>query len=206
MNNKMSGLYLKLCMTREELFKAQLNQMWTSGSALVKKMIIAIPVGVIVLVVIWCIIKLVEKKCSTDNKVARILVERKGWILGLGFYIALLIQMGVLSRPFGSARMIHWVPFHIPGGGYLVAVYVAANALIFIPFGILVPKVFRGVNTLWKMILITFITSVCIEVIQYVFACGYSEVEDVIMNVVGAVIGYLIIRKIDNDEKQFLEN
>ena len=202
----MSGFCLKLCMTSEELFKAHLNQMWTSGSALVKKLIVAIPVGIIVLVVIWGIIKIVEKNCSKDNRVASILTERKGWILGLGFYLSLLIQMGVLSRPFGSTRMVHWIPFNIPGGGYLVAVYVAANALIFIPFGILVPKVFYGVNTLWKMIIITFITSVCIEVIQYVFACGYSEVEDVIMNVVGAAIGYLIIRKIDNDEKQFVEN
>ncbi len=188
-------------MTREELLKAHLNQMWTSGSALLKKLIVAIPVGIIVLVVIWGIIKIVEKNCSKDNRVVSILTERKGWILGLGFYLSLLIQMGVLSRPFGSTRMIHWVPFHIPGGGYLVAVYVVANAIIFIPFGILIPKVFYGVNTLWKMILITFITSLCIEVIQYVLVCGYSEAEDVIMNVIGGAVGYLIIRKIGNNEK-----
>ena len=197
----MSGFCLKLCMTSEELFKAHLNQMWTSGSALFKKLIVAIPVGIIVLVVIWGIIKLVEKKSSKDNRVASIFIERKGWILGLGFYLSLLIQMGVLSRPFGSTRMIHWIPFHVPGGGYLVAVYVVANAIIFIPFGIMIPKVFHGVNTFWKMILITFITSVCIEFVQYVLACGYSEVEDVIMNVIGGAVGYLIIRKKGNNEK-----
>lgn len=181
-------------MTREELLKAQLTQMWKNSSALFKSFIIAVPVGLIVLVVLWGVTILIQAKCSPDKKVARIIKERKKWILGFGFYASLMVQMGIFSRPFGSTRIVKWIPFNVPGGEYLVFVYALANLVIFIPFGILVPKVFRGVNTVWKMALVTFFTSVCIELIQYVWACGYSEVEDVIMNVAGGLIGYLLLK------------
>lgn len=196
-------------MTKEQVFKAHLNQIWLNGGSLVKSLLIAIPVGIVVLVIIWGIIKLIEKKSSQDSRIVSIIKERKGWILGFGFYISLLIQMGVFSRPFGSIRTVNWIPFQVPGGEYLVMLYSLANAIIFIPFGMLVPKVFRSVNTFWKMVLVTFVTSVCIEVIQYVLACGYTEVEDVIMNVAGGVIGYLIIKFIEkrkNEKRECVEN
>ena len=195
-------------MTKEELLHAHLKQIWFNSGALLKSLLIAIPVGIVVLVVLWGVIKLIEKKSSQDSRVASIIKERKGWILGFGFYISLVIQIVIFSRPFGSTRMIYWMPFHVPGGEYLVMLYSLANAVIFIPFGILVPKVFHGVNTLWKMVLITFITSACIEIIQYILACGYTEVEDVIMNVIGGTIGYLIIKTIGktNDKRKYVEN
>ena len=83
----------------------------------------------------------------------------------------------------------------------MVVLYSLANLVIFIPFGILVPKVFHGVNTVWKMALVTLMTSVLIEIVQFILSCGYSEVEDVIMNVAGGVIGYLIIRRIGKKKK-----
>ncbi len=50
------------------------------------------------------------------------------------------------------------------------------------------------------MALVTFVTSVCIEMVQFMLACGYSEVEDVIMNVAGGVVGYLIIRLVEKEK------
>ncbi len=196
-------------MTEEQVFKAHLNQIWHNSEGLLKSLLVAIPVGLVILLVLWGIIKLMEMKCSKDNRGANFFTERKGWIIGFGFYISLLIQMGIFSRPFGSTRIVNWIPFQVPGGENLIVLYSLANAVIFIPFGILVPKVFHGVNTLWKMFLVTFITSVCLEVVQYVLACGYAEVEDVIMNVAGGVIGYLIIKFIEkrkNEKRERVEN
>lgn len=195
-------------MTKEQLFRAHLNQIWLNSGALLKSLLIAVPVAIVVLVILWVMTKLIEKKTPEDSRAAKIIAERKGWILGFGFYISLLIQMGIFSRPFGSTRIVNWIPFQVPGGDYLIMLYSLANAIIFIPFGILVPKVFRSINTIWKMILVTLITSVCIEAIQYVLACGYTEVEDVIMNVIGGAIGYLIIKAIGktNDKRKLVEN
>ena len=196
-------------MTKEQVFKARLNQIWENGGSLFGKLIIAIPVGVIVLLVMWGVMKIIQTKCSPNSKAVEIITERKGWILGLGFYIAILIQMGVISRTPGSISEMVWIPFQTPGGDYLVVLYSLANLVIFIPFGILVPKVFRGVNSVWAMALVTFMTSVVIEIVQFLLACGYSEVEDVIMNVAGGVIGYLIIKFIEkrkNEKRERVEN
>lgn len=196
-------------MTKEQVFKARLNQIWENSGSLFGKLIIAIPVGVIVLLVMWGVMKIIQTKCSPNSKAVEIITERKGWILGLGFYIAILIQMGVISRTPGSVSEMVWIPFQTPGGDYLIVLYSLANLVIFIPFGILVPKVFRGVNSVWMMALVTFMTSVVIEVVQFMLACGYSEVEDVIMNVAGGVIGYLIIKIIEkrkNEKRERVEN
>lgn len=192
-------------MTREQVFQAHLKQIWFNSGGLLKSLLIAIPVGIIILVILWGIIKIIETKSAHDSQAVKIIEERKGWILGFGFYISLLIQMGIVSRPFGSTKIVNWIPFHVLGGEYLVMLYSLANLVIFIPFGILVPKVFHGVNTIWKMILVTLITSVCIELIQYVLACGYSEVEDVIMNVTGGIVGYLIAKIISKKRKATAE-
>lgn len=180
-------------MTKEQLFHAHLKQIWLNSGALLKTLLVAIPVGLVVLAILWGIIKLIEKKAPQESRIVTIIKERKGWILGLGFYISLIIQIVIFSRPFGSTRIVNWIPFRVPGGENLIVLYSLANAIIFIPFGVLVPKVFRGVNTVWKIALVTFIASVCIEIIQYILACGYSEVEDVIMNVAGGTIGYWAI-------------
>ncbi len=196
-------------MTSEQLFKAHLNQIWENSGSLFGKLIIAIPVGVVVVLVMWGAMKIIQTKCSPDSKAVRFITERKGWILGLGFYIAILIQMGVISRTPGSVSEMVWIPFQTSGGSSLIVLYSLANLVIFIPFGILVPKVFRGINSVWAMALITFMTSVVIEIVQFMLACGYSEVEDVIMNVAGGVIGYLIIKFIEkrkNEKRECVGN
>lgn len=196
-------------MTSEQLFKAHLNQIWENSGSLFGKLIIAIPVGVVVVLVMWGAMKIIQTKCSPESKAVRIITERKGWILGLGFYIAILIQMGVISRTPGSVSEMVWIPFQTSGGSSLIVLYSLANLVIFIPFGILVPKVFRGINSVWAMALVTLMTSVVIEIVQFMLACGYSEVEDVIMNVAGGVIGYLIIKFIEkrkNEKRECVEN
>lgn len=185
---------------------SRLFQTIRNGGAMLRKLIMVLPISFAVTLICWLIMKLIEKKCVTENKLKALIIERKRWILGFVFYISIMVQVGVLSRTLGTMRTIVWVPFRTPGGDNLIALYALANLVLFIPFGVLVPKVFHSVNAFWKVILVTFVTSVCIEMIQYILACGYSQVEDVIMNVAGGVVGYLIIQKIgrqkENDNKE----
>ena len=188
---------------------SRLFQTIRNGGAMLKKLIMVLPISVAVTLICWFIMKLIEKKCVTENKLKVLIIERKRWILGFVFYISIMVQVGVLSRTLGTMRTIVWVPFRTPGGDNLIALYALANLVLFIPFGVLVPKVFHSVNAFWKIILVTFVTSVCIEAIQYILACGYSQVEDMIMNVAGGVVGYLIIKFIErnkNERRQRVEN
>lgn len=176
------------------IFSSRLFQTFRNGGAMLRKLLMVLPISIVVTLLCWLIMKLIEKKCVADNKLRALIIQRKRWILGLAFYISVLVQVVVLSRTPGTIRTIVWIPFRTPGGDNLIILYALANLVIFIPFGILVPEVFYGINTLWKISLVTLVTSVCIETIQYILACGYSQVEDVIMNVAGGLIGYLIIK------------
>ena len=183
-------------MTSGKFENSRLFQTIRNGGGLFKEMAKVLPVSIVITIIIWIVLRIISKKCSAESKIKQIVDERKNWILGLGSYVSILIQMGILSRPIGSEKAIKWIPFQTPGGSNLIFLYALANLVIFIPFGILVPKVFHGVNAWWKIFLVAFVASLCIEVIQYVLACGVSEVEDVIMNVAGGVVGYVVVRGI----------
>lgn len=60
------------------------------------------------------------------------------------------------------------------------------NIAFFIPFGLLIP----GKN--WKTVFITAaVFSGLIEVVQYIGGYGLAELDDVICNTLGAMVGYL---------------
>ena len=59
------------------------------------------------------------------------------------------------------------------------------NILFFIPFGFLFPM-----KKWWKVLLTAMFFSIAIEVAQYVFALGLCELDDVISNTMGAMIGF----------------
>jgi glycopeptide antibiotics resistance protein len=59
------------------------------------------------------------------------------------------------------------------------------NIVFFVPYGALFPV------KKWKFVLVTaFIFSILIEAFQYIFKLGYCELDDVICNSLGAMIGF----------------
>ena len=65
---------------------------------------------------------------------------------------------------------------------------VIANILLFIPFGFLAGKLWG-----WKAIPLAVFLSFCIEAVQLVMHLGFFEIDDMIHNTAGAIIGYLPI-------------
>ncbi len=65
------------------------------------------------------------------------------------------------------------------------------NVLWFVPFGALLPVVGKR-HGFWFTALMGFCCSVSIEVLQFVFATGISDVDDVIFNTTGTVIGFVV--------------
>ena len=65
------------------------------------------------------------------------------------------------------------------------------NVVVFVPVGLLARVAFRRMN--WMMALVWgLMLSVGIESMQLVFKKGLGEVDDVIHNTFGCLIGYLI--------------
>lgn len=63
------------------------------------------------------------------------------------------------------------------------------NIALFMPVGFLLPLVYRPIS--WKGVLgIAAAFSLCIEVLQLVLRSGASDVDDIILNALGGVLGY----------------
>ena len=64
------------------------------------------------------------------------------------------------------------------------------NLLLFVPYGILLPCVFKNLN-IKKVVMIGFFTSLSIEVTQ-LFGGRYTEIDDLIINTLGTLVGFII--------------
>lgn len=61
---------------------------------------------------------------------------------------------------------------------------------MFIPNGIVFPVVYKRLNTFWKVILAGAGFSLCIEIIQLPFSVRATDIDDLILNTIGVIVGY----------------
>lgn len=67
------------------------------------------------------------------------------------------------------------------------------NIALFIPYSIILIVVFN-VRDIKKVIISALFVSLVIELLQYSFRLGFADVDDILLNTAGAVIGVLIYR------------
>ena len=67
---------------------------------------------------------------------------------------------------------------------------IGVNILLFMPMGAFLPVLFTKLRKLWRVTLVCFSATVAAELIQFVFILGSCDVDDVILNLAGAIIGY----------------
>ena len=66
------------------------------------------------------------------------------------------------------------------------------NILLFIPWGILLPACFERMRFFRRFAILTLITLIAVETIQILTMLGSFDVEDIMLNMAGACIGYAI--------------
>ncbi|MCR5060552.1 MAG: VanZ family protein [Saccharofermentans sp.] len=69
---------------------------------------------------------------------------------------------------------------------------VLGNLLLFVPLGILVPVSFKKFDSFPKTVLAGFLISLAIELTQLVTPGRVTDVDDLIVNTLGAAVGYFI--------------
>ena len=67
---------------------------------------------------------------------------------------------------------------------------IIGNTAMFLPLGIVWPSVFRELNTHWKVIAAGAGTSLTIEFLQLPFFERVSDIDDLILNCLGFLLGY----------------
>jgi glycopeptide antibiotics resistance protein len=66
------------------------------------------------------------------------------------------------------------------------------NIIGFMPLGLLLPLLFRSLRSVGKMIGISFLVSLLFEVTQLLTALGSFDVDDLLLNTIGGLLGYWI--------------
>lgn len=100
---------------------------------------------------------------------------------------------------------VNWVPFRTISNymssyarGFtsrnVVIDNIIGNVVIFIPTGILMPLLFKGLRRILPFTGIIFLTVCCVEVFQFISGTGSFDVDDIILNVFGALLGWWIHR------------
>ncbi|MGL6197367.1 MAG: VanZ family protein [Lachnospiraceae bacterium] len=105
----------------------------------------------------------------------------------------------ILTSNYEAYRSFNLIPF---GGIYdylikhvtssnLAVTNVLGNIVIFIPMGVLL-RLYSSKDEILRPVAVVFVTSVTVEVIQYILGIGASDIDDVILNTFGGFLGVLL--------------
>lgn len=112
-------------------------------------------------------------------------------------YEFLLFSSTVIYRMGSETRKYDWHPFWSyraieEGRGALIPENIM-NVVVFVPIGLLLGIGFSKWSW-WKAIGTGCLLSVSIEAMQLMFKRGFCEVDDVIHNTLGCIIGYILVK------------
>lgn len=95
-------------------------------------------------------------------------------------------------QPFETIRRFLWVLEHSnsPGIIHHAVVNLAGNVVMFIPLGILLPMLWRSMGRVWAFLPVAVGVILAVEGMQLLTRLGSCDVDDLILNTVGAAIGY----------------
>ena len=109
-----------------------------------------------------------------------------------GFTFAEYMRRFTNFIPFKT--IVEYVQRYIDGYRNLSVRNLLGNFVLFMPMGVLLPCVIRKLDRFWKVTLTVLGMVVMVEIVQGILRVGSVDIDDVIFNVVGAMIGYGLIR------------
>lgn len=116
----------------------------------------------------------------------------------LGFYCYLVLGVTILSREAGTVYILHPVPFSTWGGESGFLVLWAENILMTIPLGILLYVLWMPFRKIGWLLLAGGLFSLMIECTQLFTRLGKFETDDIMNNMLGTLIGFLVCKAISH--------
>lgn len=147
-----------------------------------------------------------QKQGKTLKKETKRIIQTLGKVLFV-LYVLALIYFLFFSEEYGRVAIeerqyrYNLVPFveirrfwvyRKQLGFFAVFTNLFGNVAGFLPFGFMLPVISERMRSGWMIILSGFGLSVTVEVIQLITKVGCFDVDDMILNTTGAVLGYLL--------------
>ena len=137
-------------------------------------------------------------------------LQKFGWVLFILYLIALTYFL-FFAESFGRVpgaqtyyaynlmpfrEISRFIKYRGLLGFQAVLLNLAGNVLGFVPFGFFIPVVSRR-GRIWRnAVLMGFGFSLCIELTQLIFKIGSFDVDDILLNTTGSILGYLAYWKV----------
>lgn len=134
----------------------------------------------------------------------RIISNKRKIKILLAVYIILLCWLVLFKFGFSISDMrrireINLIPFRYTNvvGGDLFWLEPLFNVMVFLPFGILLKELNYDVKFgFWIFLLV----SLFFETIQYILSIGVSDTTDIITNVIGGVVGMVVVNILNKNK------
>lgn len=113
-----------------------------------------------------------------------------GQRLGTSIYAEHLAD-GMNLTPLATLKR-YWQLLHSNDGGLVRHAFfnLAGNVVMFIPLGFLLPRVFPRLRDFLKTVVFAALLIVTVEAIQYYTMLGSCDVDDLLLNLPGVILGY----------------
>ena len=120
-----------------------------------------------------------------------LLFDRVGGIEGMPYWNQIRANLNL--EPFHTIRLFLKV---LDSQVYSASAIInlGGNVIMFIPLGFFLPLVFPALGKFWRTILATALIIIAVELTQLFTLLGSCDIDDLILNVVGAAIGYSLFK------------
>ncbi len=141
---------------------------------------------------------------------------KKQWYLLFSLYCAVMLYL-LFAREEASGDLSYWeqmrlrinlIPFRTIRRQFFrlfqldklwrvrhSAINLAGNVVLFVPLGIFLPKLFPALDQLWKVLAVTALIITTVELAQMLTLLGRCDIDDLILNTLGAAMGYGICKQ-----------
>ena len=108
-----------------------------------------------------------------------------------------LLRQNINLKPFYTIENYLHVILKNPQSSYFknCIIELLGNILLFIPAGWLLPRLFRSMRKFFPFLLTCLLAILFVESLQLVTLLGRFDVDDIILNIVGMLIGYILYKK-----------
>ena len=114
----------------------------------------------------------------------------------IGIYLLCILFITIFSRTPSLVRTVRPIPLwsYIDWvkGNWSRGLSIGLNIVLFIPLGYLLTPLWKS---RWISILVCFAITLAIEITQYIAYLGYFDVDDIISNLIGSLIGVLCYKQ-----------
>ena len=155
----------------------------------------AIPLALLGLAVAVAILVLLHRKCRRDG--TRFPKGQAVALLLLLCYLGGLAAITFMDRMEGmqsSVQVLPFLAFREAWNSFTLQVWLnpLLNIAMFLPLGVLLPLAAKPFRRWYWMLAAGAGTSLVIEVLQYLLGRGQADVDDLICNILGAMLGYCL--------------